>query len=151
MTDPDSPVLFAEPGSTFWPLLWGPIFAALGAGLEATTGRVHGVAWPLVGIGLAGLAAVWVSSRRRLLCVRLTTKTLTQGQEVLDVDRIAEVDEVGTPAGARVLGGGWSVPRKFDEVPVRLADGTVVLAWARDGEGLRAALQGLVGPRPGVE
>lgn len=148
MTDP---VLFEEPGSSYWPLLWGPIFAAVGAGLEATTGRVHGVAWPLVGIGLAGLAAVWVSSRRRLLTVRLTTTTLTQGQESLAVDRIAEVDEVGTPAGARVLGGAWAVPRKFTDVPVRLHDGTVVLAWARDGEALRAALHGLVTPRPEVE
>jgi hypothetical protein len=152
MTTPDdSPVLFSESGSSFWPLLWGPIFAAVGAGLEATTGRVHGLAWPLVGIGLAGVAAVWVSSRRRLLSVRLTTTTLTQGQEVLAVDRIAEVDEVGTPAGARVLGGGWTVPRKYADVPVRLSDGTVVLAWARDGEGLRDALHGLVAPRPEVE
>ena len=151
MTDPDAPVLFAEPGSSFWPLLWGPIFAVLGAAVEAMSGRVHTVAWPLVGLALAGIAAVWVASRRRVLCVRLTTKTLTQGQETLTVERIAEVDEVGTPVGARVLGGGWAVPRKFTEVPVRLDDGTVVLAWALDGEGLRAALAGLVGKSPEVE
>ena len=151
MTQPDAPVLFDEPGSSFWPLLWGPVFACGGAGLEALTGQVHGLAWPLVGIGLAGIAAVWVTSRRRLLSVRLTTRTLTQGQESLAVDRIAEVSEVGTPAGARVLGGGWTVPRKFTDVPLRLDDGTVVLAWARDGEGLQAALLGLVAPRPEVE
>jgi len=146
MTEPDDvPVLFAEPGSSWWPVLWGPVFAAVGAGLEAITGQFHGLAWPLVGIGLAGMAAVWVSSRRRLLSVRLTTRALRQGQETLAVERIAAVDEVGTPAGARVLGGSWTVPRKFDDVPVRLDDGTVVLAWARDGEGLRAALRGLVG------
>jgi hypothetical protein len=145
VTEPDdAPVLFAEPGSSFWPLLWGPVFAAVGAGLEATTGQVHGVAWPLVGIGLAGITAVWVTSRRRLLSVRLTTRTLAEGQETLLVERIAAVDEVGTPAGARVLGGGWTVPRKYDDVPLRLTDGTVVLAWARDGEGLRAALRPLV-------
>jgi hypothetical protein len=151
MTEPDdSPVLFDEPGSSFWPLLWGPVFAAVGAGLEATTGRVHAAAWPLVGLGLAGIALVWVNSRRRLLKVRLTTKFLTQGQESLAVERISEVTDVGTPAGARVLGGGWSVPRKFDDLPVRLDDGTVVLAWARDGEALRTALRGLVGSRPEV-
>jgi hypothetical protein len=151
MTEPDAPVLFNEPGSSLWPLLWGPIFAAVGAGLEALTGRVHAAAWPLVAIGLAGIAAVWVTSRRRLLSVRLTTKVLTQGQESLAVERIAEVDEVGTPAGARVLGGGWTVPRKFIDVPVRLDDGTVVLAWARDGEGLHTALHGLVAPATEVE
>jgi hypothetical protein len=151
VTDPDAPVLFAEPGSSLWPLLWGPVFACAGAGFEALSGRVHALAWPLVGIGLAGIAAVWVTSRRRLLSVRLTTRTLTQGQESLAVERIAEVSEVGTPAGARVLGGGWTVPRKFADVPVRLDDGTVVLAWARDGAGLHAALQALVVPRPEVE
>ena len=151
MTEPDdSPVLFDEPGSSFWPLLWGPVFAVVGAGLEATTGRVHAAAWPLVGLGLAGLALVWVNSRRRLLKVRLTTRILTQGQESLAVERISEVTDVGAPVGARVLGGAWTVPRKFDEVPVRLDDGTVVLAWARDAEGLRATLNGLVGSRPEV-
>ena len=145
MTQPDDvPVLFHEPGSSFWPLLWGPVFAAIGAALEAPTGQVHGLAWPLVGIGLAGVAAVWVSSRRRLLSVRLTTHSLTEGQETLLVERIAAVDEVGTPAGARVLGGGWTVPRKYDDVPLRLTDGSVVLAWAKDGEGLRDALRPLV-------
>ena len=137
MTD----VLFAEPGSSWWPVLWGPVFSGAGAALEAGTGRVHTVAWVLVGIGLAGVAAIWVHTRRRLLSVRLTRISLTQGQESIEVRHIAEVDEVGTPAGARVLGGGWTVPRKFTDVPVRLDDGTVVLAWARDGEGLRSALR----------
>jgi hypothetical protein len=137
MTD----VLFAEPGSSWWPVLWGPVFAGVGAALEASTGQVHTVAWVLVGTGLAGVAAIWVHTRRRLLSVRLTRTSLTQGQESIEVRRITEVDEVGTPAGARVLGGGWTVPRKFTDVPVRLNDGTVVLAWARDGEGLRSALR----------
>jgi hypothetical protein len=140
MTDP---VLFAEDGSTWWPVLWGPVFAAAGAGLEAFGGRVHWVAWLVVGVGLAGAAAGWVRSRRRLLCVRLTGTELVQGTETLAVQRIAEVPEDEAPAGARVLGGGWTVPRKFDAVPVRLSDGAVVLAWARDGDGLRAALHEL--------
>lgn len=145
ITEPDdAPVLYTEPGSSFWPLLWGPVFAAVGAAVEAPTGQIHGLAWPLVGIGLAGVAAVWVSSRRRLLSVRLTTYALTEGQETVAVERIAAVDDIGAPAGARVLGGGWSVPRKYEDVPIRLTDGSVVLAWAKDGEGLRAALRPLV-------
>jgi len=137
-------MIFAEPGSTWWPVLWGPVFAVLGAGLEALSGRVHWVAWLVVGVGLAGAAAAWVRGRRRLLAVRLTGTTLTEGTESLAVQRIAEIDGVAAPPRARVLGGGWTVPRKFAEVPVRLDDGTVVLAWARDGEGLREALRGLV-------
>jgi hypothetical protein len=127
MTEPDAdaPVLFTEPGSSWWPVLWGPAFALVGAA--------------------AGGAAVRVNARRRLFGVRLTTRVLTQGQEQLAVEHIAEVDDVGTPVGAKVLGGGWTVPRSLSGFPVRLNDGSVVLAWARDSEGLRNALRRLVG------
>jgi hypothetical protein len=136
-------VLFAEPGSTWWPVLWGPVFAVAGAGVEALSGRVHVLAWLLVGPGLAGLTALWVRARRRLLCVLLTGETLVEGSETLAVQRIAEVG-VDPPARARVLGGAWTVPRKLAEIPVRLDDGSVVLAWARDGDGLLTALRELV-------
>jgi hypothetical protein len=149
MTSP--PVLFAEPGSTWWPALWGPVFAAIGAGLEALGGRVHVVAWLVVGVGLGALAAAWAASRRRLLSVSLTGTELRQGQETLAVQRIAEVPESEAPARTRVLGGAWTVPRKFGEVPLRLDDGTVVLAWARDADRLRDALCGLVTSRGEVE
>ena len=60
--------------------------------------------------------------------------------------RIAAVDGVPAPTRARVLGGGWTVPRRYCEVPLRLDDDTVVLAWARDGDGLLDALRDLVAP-----
>jgi hypothetical protein len=147
MTAPEEswPVLYAEDGSSWWPVLWGPAFAAVGAGVEALTGPVHGAAWLLVGIGLAGVAAAWVSARRKLLLVRLTPVALIQGREQLPVPRIAEIDEVGHPTGARVLGGNWTVPRKYTALPIRLDDGTVVIAWARDAEALQAAIRKLVG------
>jgi hypothetical protein len=145
VTTPDdsAPVLYAEPGSSYWPVLWGPVFVVAGAGVEALSGPVHAVAWTLVGIALAGLAAIWVQARRRVCVVRLTTVVLVQGREAIEVGKLDAVDDVGAQAGARVLGGGWTVPRKFDEVPVRLTDGITVLAWARDGEGLRTALSRL--------
>ena len=140
----DGPVLYAEPGSTRWPLLWGPAFAAAGAGLEALTGPVHVVAWLVVGIGLFGLFALWVNARRKVYRVELTPVTLHQGREALPVKDIAQVTDVGAAPGAKVLGGGWTVPRKTVEVPVRLDDGSTVLAWARDDEALKAALARLV-------
>lgn len=142
----DEPVLFAEEGSTWWPVLWGPLFAAVGAGLEALSGPVHWLPWLTVAVVLGGGAVVWVSARRKVYLVRLTTGTLTQGREPLRVADIEQVSDVGTPPGARVLGGGWTVPRKTTEIPVRLADGSVVLAWARDDDGLREALRRLVEP-----
>ena len=140
----DGPVLYAEPGSTRWPLLWGPAFAAVGAGLEALTGAVHVAQWLIVGIGLFGVFALWVNVRRKVYRVELTPQTLLQGRETLPVKDIAQVTDVGAAPGAKVLGGGWTVPRKTVEVPVRLDDGSTVLAWARDDEALKAALARLV-------
>jgi hypothetical protein len=148
MTEPDAEAtahpLYAEPGSTWWPVLWGPIFAVLGAVVEGLAGPVHVIAWVLIGLGLAVAALVWVQARRRVCSVRLSHLALYQGREQLTVDRIAEVDEVGTPIGAKILGGGWTVPKKFGEVPLRLTDDTVVIAWAKDPEALRAALRPLL-------
>jgi hypothetical protein len=138
------PVLYAEPGSTRWPLLWGPVFAAVGAGVEALTGPVHTVAWLVVGIALFGVFALWVSARRKVYRVELTPATLTQGRETLPVKEIAQVSDIGAATGAKVLGGGWTVPRKTYEVPLRLDDDSTVLAWARDDEALKAALVRLV-------
>jgi hypothetical protein len=138
------PVLYAEPGSTWWPLLWGPLFAGVGAGLEASTGPVHTVPWLIVGIVLFGGAALWVNARRKVYLVELTPKTLRQGRETLDVRTITRITDVGASAGARILGGGWSTPRRTTEIPIRLDDDTVVLAWARDDEALTAALTRLV-------
>jgi hypothetical protein len=105
---------------------------------------VHVLAWVLVGVGLSGLTAVWVQARRRICSVRLTDDTLYQGREPLAVATIVAVDDVGAPIGARVLGGGWTVPKKFAEVPLRLADGSVIIAWAKDPDALRTALRPLV-------
>jgi hypothetical protein len=142
--DDTAPVLYAEPGSTWWPLLWGPAFALIGAGVEALSGPVHGLDWLIVGVLLFGIALLWVQARRRVCSVVLTSNALHQGREPLPTNQIAQVDDVGPPVGARVLGGGWTVPKKFTEVPLRLADDTVVLAWAKDPDALRAAIRPLV-------
>jgi hypothetical protein len=141
----DGPVLYAEPGSTRWPLLWGPAFAGIGAGVEALSGPVHTVAWLIVGIGLFGIFALWTNVRRKVYRVELTPAELRQGRETLPVKDIQQVIDVGAAPGAKILGGGWSVPRKTYEVPLRLDDGSTVLAWARDDDALRAALARLVG------
>ncbi|HWE88768.1 MAG TPA: hypothetical protein VG317_04825 [Pseudonocardiaceae bacterium] len=140
------PVLYREIGSSWWPVVWGPLFALIGGGVEATTGPVHVLDWVLVGLALGGLAALWAQARRRFWSVTLTPLTLRQGRETLSVQRIAEVDEVNQPVGARVLGGGWTVPKKLGELPVKLTDDSIVVAWARDPEALRAALRPLIQP-----
>ncbi|WP_113695722.1 hypothetical protein [Amycolatopsis albispora] len=144
MTEPR--VLLDEPGAGGAPLLWGPGFALAGFLLELLAGGpVHGIEWVLVGLVLLGVTMLWVYARRRFLSVKVTTEALWQGRESLPVERIKELDDVGAPVGAKVLGGGPAVPRKFDGVPLRLDDGSVVLAWARDAEKLRAALRRVTG------
>ncbi|HVW43024.1 MAG TPA: hypothetical protein VHC18_16915 [Amycolatopsis sp.] len=135
-----SQVRYVEYGAKWWALLYGPLFALLGYLAELATGSTHLVAWILVGLGLAAITAPWVHARRRFLTVKVTTTELWEGQEMVPLTKITQVEDVGAPAGARVLGGGWGTPRKYDELPIRLDDDTVVLAWARDVEALRTAL-----------
>lgn len=155
--DAADPVLYSEPGSTWWPLLWGPVFVVAAAAVELLTGGpVHVLTWVLLAVALVGMTAVWVYGRRRVCSVRLTPRHLTLGHEVLPVESIDAVTDVGSPVGAPVLGGGWTVPKGTTEVPVRLrsesADarsGRVVLAWARDAEALTSALRSLLDTRDG--
>ncbi len=145
--DPDepAPILYAEVGSSWWPVAWGPIFALLGVLFEAWTGdQVHYFGWTLVGLALAGAAALWVQARRRVCSVQLTPAALRLGRETVPVRRIVAVGDVGAPVGARVLGGGWTAPRHTIELPIRLDDDSVVLAWARDPDALCGALRPLV-------
>ncbi|MGH3628657.1 MAG: hypothetical protein ACRDRL_14635 [Sciscionella sp.] len=136
-----SPTVYAEPGSSWWPLLWGPAFALVGALVEVGTGPVHVLGWVIVGIGLAAVTAVWVIARRRNCAVTLTPTELIQGEETLPLDRVAGLSEVEVAYGMRVLGGGYSVPKRYHPVALLLTDDTTAVAWARDAEALRAALR----------
>ncbi len=156
MTEPEAaadvgPVLYAERGSSWWPVLWGPAFALVGLGVEwLTPGPVQVMMWVLVAGCLAVATAVWVYGRRKVCSLRLTPAALVLGRETLPVAQISAVTDVGAPVGARVLGGGWTVPKGTDEVPLQLSD-RVVLAWARHPEALVAALRRLVGEAPDAD
>ena len=127
------PVLYAENGSSWWPVVWGPVFAACGLVVEMLTpGPVHLATWLLLALALAVASGVWVYARRRALVVRMTPAQLTVGRESLAVERIAAITDVGAPMGVRVLGGGFTTPRGTGEIPLRLTDDKVVLAWAKD-------------------
>ncbi|SHE48511.1 hypothetical protein [Streptoalloteichus hindustanus] len=146
MSEPE-PVLHAERGTSWWPVLWGPVIALAAAGVEALLGgAAHWGVWSAVAAGWVVAAVVWAQARQRACSVSLTPSVLRQGREELPVDRIAEVDDVGVPVGARVLGGGWTPPKGTTAVPLRLVDGSVVLAWSHDPAALRAAVARLLRP-----
>lgn len=138
----DERTLFFERGSTWWPLLWGPGFCALGVAVELTTaGPVHWWGWTVGVLVLLAVTLVWVSFRRSTLRVLLTATELHVGKDTVEVAEIVGVQEEDAPQSARVLGDHLTVPAKRSPVPLRMADGTVVLAWARDAAALRAALR----------
>lgn len=138
----DEEVLYEEQGAGIAPLLWGPGFAVIGFLVDLyTTSRPHTVSWLVVAVVLWLSAAVWVYARRRFVSVRVTASRLSQGDETLSLEHVAAVCDEDAPMGTRVLGGGFTPPRKCDEVTLRLDDGARVLAWARDGQRLRSALR----------
>ncbi len=137
-------LLYRESGSSWWPILWGPAFALAGYLIELITGPASVGLWTIVGLGLTLAAFLWVYGRVKVGSVRLTTEEAQFGREQLPIAMIEACKDVGAPTGARVLGGGWSVPKGTTAVPLRLLDGTVVLGWARDPEALLAALSRVV-------
>jgi hypothetical protein len=143
------PVLYAEPGSTWWPLAWGPGLAMVGVVLDLISGEsVQVLLWLPVAVLFTLVSAVWVATRRKTRSLSLTPTTLRQGREELAVSEIADVGAAGPAMGAIVLGGGWLVPNGTDGVPLRLRDGRSVLAWARDADELVASLCQLLGIDP---
>src|SRR5690625_2977554 len=94
MTRPVDEAVYREPGSSRWPLLWGPVFALIGYLFEVfSVGQPHAVAWGLIGVGLLLLTMLWVYARRRFLSVYVTKTHLWQGQESLAVDQIVDIDD----------------------------------------------------------
>lgn len=136
-------VRYAEPGASWWLLAIGPALGILGALTELPgDGQVHVLAW-LISAGLiAGFTALIVSARRRYVSLEVDGQRARFGQEWLDLTQVAELEpELAEDEElARVLGGGYAVPRGTKEVPLRLADATPVRGWARRPDRLRAAL-----------
>jgi hypothetical protein len=138
-----APVLFAEPGAPWWPLLIGPVIALGGLVLDRMApGGANPLAWPVVGLVLFLPIALIVRARRRFLRVRLTRDVLVQGDESVPTARLAGVRATDGSGrfGLRPFGEHPTVPRHVGVVVVTLDDGTRRAAWARDAEGLHAAL-----------
>ncbi|AMY21862.1 hypothetical protein HQO38_11140 [Rhodococcus fascians] len=146
------PVLFHEPGGRWRALLWGPAFCLVVLAVELASGPViHWFALALFSLILVGLTYVQLRAARMHVSVELTTRQLRQGTETVDV---AEITEIFPPAEyedgeyepkkwetARVLGELSGVPRKRHGIGLRLVGGGLVQAWAKDDDGLRAALE----------
>jgi hypothetical protein len=147
-------VLFAEPGAPWWPVLIGPAIALAGLLLDGMApGGANPLAWLVIGLVLFLPIALIVRARRRFLRVRLTPDLLVQGDESVPTDRVVGVRPADGSGryGIRPFGAHPTVPRHLGVVVVTLDDGTRRAAWARDAEGLHAALATVLIDRAPVE
>ncbi|MEU6185963.1 hypothetical protein [Nocardia sp. NPDC047038] len=142
-------VLFTEPGARWRAVAYGPTLCLAVLVLELVTGGdVHWFALLFCAALIAGFVALQVVAGKRHVGVELTAETLRSGTESLPLSSIAEVmperDENSWDdeewESARALGELSGVPRRRTGIGLRLADGSLVQAWARDHKALRAAL-----------
>ncbi|SIR68014.1 DUF3093 domain-containing protein [Williamsia sterculiae] len=161
-----SRTLYRENGGSWWVVAIGPALVAATLIVEiAGPGQVH---WPVLSIFfvvLTGFSVAQVYAARRHVSMELTETTLRQGTKVIRLDDIAEIypANLGTEhekwESARALGELTGVPRRRKGIGVRLADGTLAQAWARDVDRFRTELTeahlavelGLIGENPGGE
>ncbi|BDT93957.1 membrane protein [Nocardia sputorum] len=130
-------------------MAYGPILCLAVLVLELVTGGdVHWFALVFCAALIAGFVALQVVAGKRHVSVELTSQTLRSGTESLPLSSIAQVlperDEDSWDdeewESARALGELTGVPRRRTGIGLRLADGGLVQAWARDHKALRTAL-----------
>ncbi|GAB2646190.1 hypothetical protein [Nocardia goodfellowii] len=146
--EPVDTVLFAEPGARWRAVAYGPALCLVILLAELATGSpVHWFALIFCAALIAGFVALQVVAGRRHVSVELTDGALRSGAEVLPLSGIAEILPPRADAkyedeweSARALGELSGVPRRRTGIGLRLRDGSVVQAWAKDHRGLRAAL-----------
>ncbi|WP_369974803.1 hypothetical protein [Nocardia sp. MDA0666] len=146
---PDS-VLFGEPGARWRTVAYGPLLCLLVLILELALrrGPVHWFGLTFCAILLAGFVTLQVVAGKRHVSVELTDSALREGTETLPLESIARVfpehDEESWDddpwESARALGELTGVPRRRRGIGLKLRDGAMVQAWARDHQQLRAEL-----------
>lgn len=145
----DGPVLFAESGGRWRTVAYGPLLCLLLLATELVLGGdVHVLGLAVSAVVLAALVALPVTAARSHASVEVTADELRCGCERVPLADVAEVLPAADPAAedlepwetARALGDLSGVPRKRTPIGLRLVDGELVRAWARDGDGLREVL-----------
>ncbi|WP_439956506.1 hypothetical protein [Nocardia nova] len=150
---PDS-VLFSEPGARWRTVAYGPLLCLLVLILELALrrGPVHWFGLAFCAILLAGFVTLQVVAGKRHVSVELTDSVLRQGTETLPVSSIARIfpehDKESWDddpwQSARALGELTAVPRRRRGIGLKLRDGAMVQAWARDHQQLRARLSAAI-------
>jgi hypothetical protein len=147
-------VLFYEPGASWWWVAAGPVSGLAMLGIQYSAGI--GFQWlvPTVFFALVtGFVAVQVKAARIHTSVELTTTTLREGEERIDIDDIVRVypapegNEEHKWMSARALGELTGVPKGRTGIGVRMTNDRTAQAWARKHQQLRAQLVHLIDER----
>ncbi|MGF6888925.1 hypothetical protein ABIA39_008396 [Nocardia sp. GAS34] len=143
-------VRFSEPGARWRSVSYGPLLclAILVVELVIRRGPVHWFGLVFCAALLAGFVALQVVAGKRHVSVELTDTSLRAGTETVSLDAIATVfpepDEESWDdedwQSARALGELTGVPRRRKGIGLKLRDGHLLQAWARDHQRLRAEL-----------
>ncbi|WP_072690746.1 hypothetical protein [Rhodococcus marinonascens] len=137
---------------------FGPVFCLIALVVELLTGPVvHWFALPLFAVLLSGFIYVQMVAARRHASVELTSSSLRQGTEDLPIAEIVKIMPPADPEArvqqpwetARTLGELSDVPRRRSGIGLRLSNGALVQAWAKDDEGLREQLESLLAKSTG--
>ncbi|MEV6070560.1 hypothetical protein AB0L82_28780 [Nocardia sp. NPDC052001] len=159
MSDPVANVLFSEPGARYRTIAYGPVLCGIVLALEVIRGgQAHWFGLIFCGLLLAGFVWLQVIAGKRHISVELTPDTLREGAETLPLRNIAEVlPEIDEESwddedweSARALGELTGVPRRRKGIGLKLRDGSLVQAWARDHHTLRAELTAAVAALDGT-
>lgn len=153
--------LFYEAGASWLWMLAGPLSAGAMLMIEKSSGYGWQPLVPMVFLVLvSGFVGLQVKAARIHTSVELTTQTLRQGTETIQVADIVQVypdaehplvsqKELQRWQSARALGELIGVPRGRVGIGLRLTGGRTAQAWARRHRSLRAALTPLVEERVG--
>ncbi|MCU1648548.1 MAG: hypothetical protein JWN03_8823 [Nocardia sp.] len=153
MSESAANVLFSEPGARYRTIAYGPVLCGLILVVEVIRGgAVHWFGLVFCGLLLAGFVWLQVIAGKRHISIELTPDTLREGAETLPLSSIAavlpETDDESWDyedwESARALGELSGVPRRRKGIGLKLRDGGLVQAWARDHYTLRTELTAAV-------
>ncbi|WP_245569639.1 EbsA family protein [Gordonia shandongensis] len=146
-TDDPGQTLLYEPGGKWWVVAIGPVLIAAILILEITGGgAIHWEVFTFFGVILVGFSVLQVVAARKHVSVHLTETTLREGTQTIKISEIVKIFPANTGPEARdwesapALGELHAVPRRRKGIGLRLQNGKLVQAWARDGERLRTEL-----------
>ena len=139
--------LFVEQGGSWWVVAIGPVLAGAVLAMDLVgPGRVHWLWISILGAIVTLFSIVQVYAARRHVGVELTEATLQQGTSLLPLSDIATVYPANNGSehekweSAPALGELAGVPRRRKGVGVKLVDGKLAQAWARDVDRFRQEL-----------